>query len=152
MTNVLVSGAQGQMGQSFQYWAPHFTDFEFLFKDLPEFNLLDHEQVEQFFKITPTDIVINCTAYTGVDQAEDEPKMAHQLNAVAIDYLCQLSKAFGFKLIHFSTDYVFDGTASKPYKESDPLNPIGVYGQTKAGGEAVMRSAGIEGWIIRTSW
>ena len=71
---------------------------------------------------------------------------------LAIDYLCQLSKAFGFKLIHFSTDYVFDGTASKPYKESDPLNPIGVYGQTKAGGEAVMRSAGIDGWIIRTSW
>ena len=96
--------------------------------------------------------MINCTAYTAVDQAEDEPNMAHQLNAVAIDYLCQLSKAFGFKLIHFSTDYVFDGTASKPYKESDPLNPIGVYGQTKAGGEAVMRSAGIDGWIIRTSW
>ena len=63
-----------------------------------------------------------------------------------------MSKNYGFKLIHFSTDYVFDGTASKPYKENEYLKPIGVYGQTKADGEAVMRSAGIDGWIIRTSW
>ena len=152
MTKVLLIGVKGQLGQSFQYWAPYFSDFEFFFKDLPQFDLLDHQQLYEYFLSTPTDIVINCAAYTAVDQAEYEPKMAHQLNTVAIDYLCQLSKAFGFKLIHFSTDYVFDGTASKPYKESDPLNPIGVYGQTKAAGEGVMRSAGIDGWIIRTSW
>jgi len=152
MTKVLVIGEKGQLGQSFQYWAPHFTDFEFLYEDLPEFNLLDHEQVEQFFKITPTDIVINCSAYTLVDQAEDEPKIARELNAQAIKSLCELSKTFDFKLIHFSTDYVFDGTASKPYIESDLLNPIGVYGRTKAEGEAFMLSAGIDGWIVRTSW
>ncbi|MGB2313406.1 MAG: dTDP-4-dehydrorhamnose reductase, partial [Flavobacteriaceae bacterium] len=152
MTKILVIGAKGQLGQSFQYWAPHFPDFEFFFKDLPEFNLLEHEQLEQYFTSTSINIVINCAAYTAVDQAEDEPKMTHQLNAVAIEFLCRLSKTFGFKLIHFSTDYVFDGTASKPYRESDPLKPIGVYGQTKAEGEAVMRSTGIDGWIIRTSW
>ena len=152
MTKILVIGANGQLGQSFQYWAPNFPDFEFFFKNLPEFNLLKHEQQEQYFTSTSINIVINCAAYTLVDQAEDEPNMAHQLNAVAIESLCQLSKTFGFKPIHFSTDYVFDGTASKPYKESDPLNPIGVYGQTKAEGEAVMRTAGIDGWIIRTSW
>lgn len=152
MTKVLVIGAKGQLGQSFQYLAPHFPHFEFFFKDLPEFNLLDQGQLERYFKTTPTDILINCAAYTAVDQAEDESKMAQQLNAVAVDSLCQLSKTFGFKLIHFSTDYVFDGTASKPYKESDLTNPIGVYGQTKAEGEAVMRSSEIDGWIIRTSW
>lgn len=152
MTKILVIGAQGQLGQSFQYWAPHFLDFEFFFKDLPKFNLLDHDQLEQYFKSNPIDVVINCSAYTAVDQAEDEPKMARQLNAVAIDTLCKLSKSYGFKLIHFSTDYVFDGTASKPYKESDPLKPIGVYGQTKAEGEDVMCSAGIDGWVIRTAW
>ena len=145
MTKILVIGAKGQLGQSFQYWAPHFPDFEFFFKDIPEFNLLEYEQLEQYFTSTSINIVINCAAYTSVDQAEDEPKMAHQLNAVAIESLCQLSKTFGFKPIHFSSDYVFDGTASKPYKESDPLNPIGVYGQTKAEGEAVMCSAGIDG-------
>ena len=152
MTKVLVIGAQGQLGQSFQYWAPHFPDFEFFFKDLPQLDLLDYHQLHQYFTSTPTDLVINCAAYTAVDQAEDEPKMAQQLNAVAVDSLCQLSKTFGFKLIHFSTDYVFDGTASKPYKENEYLKPIGVYGRTKAEGEAVMRSAGIDGWIIRTSW
>ena len=152
MTKILVIGAQGQLGQSFQYWAPHFLDFEFFFKDLPKFNLLDHDQLEQYFKSNPIDVVINCSAYTAVDQAEDEPKMARQLNAVAIDTLCKLSKSYGFKLIHFSTDYVFDGTASKPYKESDPLKPIGVYGQTKAEGEDVMCSARIDGWVIRTAW
>ena len=152
MTKILVIGAQGQLGQSFQYWAPHFLDLEFFFKDLPKFNLLDHDQLEQYFKSNPIDVVINCSAYTAVDQAEDEPKMARQLNAVAIDTLCKLSKSYGFKLIHFSTDYVFDGTASKPYKESDPLKPIGVYGQTKAEGEDVMCSAGIDGWVIRTAW
>ena len=152
MTKILVIGAQGQLGQSFQYWAPHFLDFEFFFKDLPKLNLLDHDQLEQYFKSNPIDVVINCSAYTAVDQAEDEPKMARQLNAVAIDTLCKLSKSYGFKLIHFSTDYVFDGTASKPFKESDPLKPIGVYGQTKAEGEDVMCSAGIDGWVIRTAW
>jgi dTDP-4-dehydrorhamnose reductase len=152
MTKVLVIGAKGQLGQSFQYWAPHFPHFEFFFKDLPEFNLLDQAQLERYFKTTPTDIVINCVAYTAVDRAEDEPKMAQQLNSVAVDSLCQLSKIFGFKLIHFSTDYVFDGSAHSPYGEDDTLCPLGVYGKTKAEGEAVIQAAGIDGWIIRTSW
>ena len=152
MTKVLVIGAKGQLGQSFQYCATQFPGFEFFFKDLPQLDLLDNQQLHQYFTSTPTDIVINCVAYTEVDQAENEPKMAHQLNALAIESLSQLSKSFGFKLIHFSTDYVFDGSATKPYKESETLNPIGVYGLTKAEGEALMRSAGIDGWIIRTSW
>ena len=152
MTKILVIGSKGQLGQSFKYWSQHFHDFEFLFKDLPEFDLLDQDQLERYYQSTALDVVINCAAYTSVDNAEEEPKIAHQLNALAIEYLCQLSKIFGFKLIHFSTDYVFDGTASIPYKESEPINPIGVYGQTKAYGEAVMQSAEIDGWIIRTSW
>jgi dTDP-4-dehydrorhamnose reductase len=140
------------LGQSYQYWAPHFPNFKIIFKALPELDLSDGDQLEQYFRLTSIDIVINCAAYTAVDQAEDQPENAHQLNSTAINSLCELSKAYGFKLIHFSTDYVFDGTASKPYKESDLLNPIGVYGQTKAEGEAVMRSSEIDGWIIRTSW
>ena len=152
MTKILVIGAKGQLGQSFQYWAPYFPDFEFFFKDHLQLDLVDYHQLHQYFTLTPTDIVINCVAYTAVNQAEDEPKIAHQLNVVAIESLCQLSKTLGFKLIHFSTDYVFDGTASEPYKESDPLKPIGVYGQTKADGEALMYSSRVDGWVIRTSW
>ena len=152
MIKILVTGANGQLGQSFQYWAPAFVDFKFFFYDLPELNLLYHKQLEYFFQSTTIDIVINCAAFTAVDQAEDYPEMAEKLNSVAIDALCKLSKNYGFKLIHFSTDYVFDGKSYEPYKESDHLNPIGVYGQTKAKGEAVILSAGIDGWIIRTSW
>lgn len=152
MTKILVIGANGQLGQSFQYWGPHFPHFKMLFKDLPEFNLLDQDQLERYFQSTAIDVVINCAAYTAVDQAEDQPKNAHQLNATAINSLSELSKAYGFKLIHFSTDYVFDGSADTPYGEDDPLSPLGIYGKTKAEGEAVMQSAGIDGWIIRTSW
>ena len=85
--------------------------------------------------------MINCAAYTAVDQAEDEPKMAHQLNAVAIDYLCQLSKAFGFKLIHFSTDYVFDGNGNEPNRPLDRTNPINIYGKSKAEGEKIINDS-----------
>ena len=152
MTKVLLIGVKGQLGQSFQYWAPLYTNFEFLFKDLPEFNLLDHGQMEKYFNSTSINIVINCAAYTAVDQAEDEPKIAKDLNVHATALLCELSKTLDFKLIHFSTDYVFDGTASEPYKETDPPNPIGVYARTKAEGEAVITNTGIDGWIIRTSW
>lgn len=152
MTKILVIGANGQLGQSFQYWRPHFPHFKMLFKDLPEFNLLDQDQLERYFQSTAIDVVINCAAYTAVDQAEDQPKNAHQLNATAINFLSELSKAYGFKLIHFSTDYVFDGSAYNPYAEDDPLSPLGIYGNTKAEGEAVMKSSGIDGWIIRTSW
>ena len=152
MTKILVIGANGQLGQSFQYWAPYFPNFKIFFEDLPEFNLLDRDQLVHYFKSTSINIVINCAAYTAVDQAEDQPEAAEQINTGAIDSLCQLSKSFGFKLIHFSTDYVFDGSAQTPYGEDDPLSPLGVYGKTKAAGEAVMQSAGIDGWIIRTSW
>ena len=152
MTKILVIGANGQLGQSFQYWGPHFLHFKMLFKDLPELNLLDQDQLERYFQSTAIDVVINCAAYTAVDQAEDQPKNAHQLNATAINSLSELSKAYGFKLIHFSTDYVFDGSADTPYGEDDPLSPLAIYGKTKAEGEALMQSSGIDGWIIRTSW
>ena len=148
----MVIGANGQLGQSFQYWAPHFPNFKILFKDLPELDLLDGDQLERYFKSTSIDIVINCAAYTAVDLAEDQPEEAQKLNATAINSLSELSKAYGFKLIHFSTDYVFDGSADTPYGEDDPLSPLGIYGKTKAEGEALMQSAGIDGWIIRTSW
>ncbi len=152
MNRVLVIGAHGQLGQSFRHWTPQYPNFQFFFEDLPAFDLLDREFLRQYFESTSINIVINCAAYTAVDQAEDEAEKAHLLNTEAIDLLCKLSKTFGFKLIHFSTDYVFDGTALSPYKEEDMLNPLGVYGTTKAQGEKVMRTSGIDGWIIRTSW
>ena len=152
MNKILLIGAKGQLGQSFQYCAPHFPHFKFYFKDLPELNLLDQNQLKQFFNSNSINIVINCAAYTAVDDAEDEPQNVWQLNVQAIDSLCELSKIFGFKLINYSTDYVFDGAGDTPYSEEHPLCPIGVYGNSKAEGESVIQTSGIDGWIIRTSW
>lgn len=152
MPKILVIGARGQLGQSFRYWASDFAHFDFDFQDLPEFDLSQVEQLQRYFKTTPTDVVINCAAHTAVDQAEDQAEKARRLNAVAVQSLCTLAKTFGFKLIHFSTDYVFDGTATRPYDESQPVGPTCVYGLTKAEGENAMLHAEIDGWIIRTAW
>ena len=152
MTKILVIGANGQLGQSFQYCAPYFPNFKILFKDLPELDLLDGKQLGRYFRSTSIEVVINCAAYSAVDQAEDEPENAQALNVTALDSLCKLSKAKGIKLIHFSTDYVFDGAAHTPYSEDHPLSPLGVYAKTKARGESVMQTSGIDGWIIRSSW
>ena len=136
MTKILVIGANGQLGQSFQYWAPYFPNFKIFFEDLPEFNLLDRDQLVHYFKSTSINIVINCAAYTAVDLAEKEQDLAKKVNTDAVALLCDLSKKHQFKLVHFSTDYVFDGTANAPYREDHPVNPIGVYGKTKAAAEA----------------
>ena len=119
MAKILVIGTKGKLGKSYQYWSPYYPNFEFFFKDLPELNILDKEQLEEYFKKTPISYVINCAAYTAVDQAEIHPDKAQELNVTAVDSLCELSKQFGFKLIHFSTDYVFDGAANSSYEEDD---------------------------------
>lgn len=152
MIKVLIIGASGQLGQSFQYWAPHFPGYKFLFKDLPEFDLMDQMAVSAYFMETSINIVINCAAYTAVDLAEKEQDLAKKVNTDAVALLCDLSKKHQFKLVHFSTDYVFDGTANAPYREDHPVNPIGVYGKTKAAAEAIIQAAAIDSWIIRTSW
>lgn len=152
MIKILVIGAKGQLGQSFRYCAPQFPSFEFFFEDLPDFNVLNPDQLEQYFKSSSINIVINCVAYTAVDIAESESKTSHLLNVKAVALLTEFSKKFEFKLIHFSTDYVFDGTAKIPYSEEHSLHPLGVYGKNKAEGETVMQTAQINGWIIRTSW
>ena len=152
MNNILVTGCNGQLGSEFKNLASKYSQFKFFFKDISELDLLDSNQLERYFRSTSIEVVVNCAAYTAVDQAEAEPENAQALNVTALDSLCKLSRAKGFKLIHFSTDYVFGGTAHSPYSEDDPLCPLGVYGKTKARGESVMQTSGIDGWIIRTSW
>ena len=151
-TRVLVIGAKGQLGQSFKYCSKNFSSFNFSFEDLPNFDLLDHEQLVEYFKSKPINVVINCAAYTEVDKAEKELDKAIKLNLDAVQSLCKLSKKYKFKLIHYSTDYVFDGTENNPYNENHPINPIGVYGKTKAAGEKIIMQERIDSWIIRTSW
>ena len=152
MTKILVTGANGQLGQSFQSLAEQFSNFEFIFTDLPEMDLCDIEKLQHYFKSNTIDFVVNCVAYTAVDRAEEEVEKAKEINAGVVNNLCELAKIHPFRLVHFSTDYVFDGSAATPYLEEDLTQPIGVYGKTKEAGEKLILNAGLDAWIIRTSW
>ncbi|MDP2791000.1 MAG: dTDP-4-dehydrorhamnose reductase, partial [Rectinemataceae bacterium] len=96
--------------------------------------------------------IINCAAYTAVDKAEDEPELARRINAAGPGNIAAVAKEIGAKLIHISTDYVFDGAGTKPYEEDDPVGPTGMYGQTKVEGEVLVRTACPEHFILRTAW
>jgi dTDP-4-dehydrorhamnose reductase len=98
------------------------------------------------------DVIVNAAAYTAVDRAENEPDLAHAVNAAAPALLAQEAKQRGALLIHYSTDYVYDGTKAAPYIETDPTNPLGAYGRSKLAGEAGIRAAGADHLIFRTSW
>ena len=98
------------------------------------------------------DIVINCAAYTAVDKAESEPDEAFSINALGAGFLAKACAMTGTRLLHFSTDYVFGGDGTTPYREDDPVNPIGVYGKSKREGEEAVLASGANAWVVRTSW
>ena len=152
MTKILVTGANGQLGKSFKLVAKKFINFKFFFVDLPEVDLRVKEQLYPFFEANFIDFVINCAAFTEVDQAEDEVELTLETNLNIVSNLCELSQKYQFKIVQLSSDYVFDGNASKPYETDEPVNPIGVYGKSKAAAEQAILNAEIDAWIIRTSW
>ena len=151
---ILVIGANGQLGKSIQKIVSGAKqNNEFVFVGRGELDLSKKESIASYFDNNNFDVIINCGAYTAVDRAEEEQNLTNQVNHLAIKQLARIAKEQKAKLIHISTDYVFDGTGSKPYKETDKTNPINVYGKTKLAGEkalqAIMSTNAI---IIRTSW
>jgi len=117
-----------------------------------EVDITDYQALENFAKTEPFEHIINCSAYTEVDKAEEEYEKAYAINTIGVGNLANIAKANNMKLIHFSTDYVFDGNSSTPYKEDDPTNPLSVYGQSKLDGENFIRQVLDEHYIIRISW
>ncbi|WP_319380112.1 dTDP-4-dehydrorhamnose reductase [Thiomicrorhabdus sp.] len=149
---ILVIGKNGQLGMSFQKLARRYHRCEFIFTDRDEINLLESNSLDSFFKDNSFDIVINCAAYTAVDKAETEVKIADQINHLAVMHLAELCRQKDVVLIHVSTDYVFSGKGFQPYVESDPVAPQCVYGETKLKGEQAIGKIKPKGCIIRTSW
>jgi dTDP-4-dehydrorhamnose reductase len=149
---ILVTGKNGQLGQSIQKIAGEYAEYDFTFVGRDELNLARAKSIADYFKDKHFDAIINCGAYTAVDKAESEPELAHQINHLAVKQLAEIAKQQNSILIHISTDYVFDGTNHKPYVETDKTNPINVYGLTKLKGEQAMQAIGCRGSIIRTSW
>jgi len=149
---ILVTGANGQLGSEIRSLSEVFVDLNFIFKDLPDLDICNFVELDQFVDENKIDSIINCAAYTAVDKAEEDGKIAQKVNAEGVLNLVKVLKKGNGKLIHISTDYVFDGESFMPYKESDSVSPIGVYGNTKREGELSVINSDIDGIVIRTSW
>ena len=149
---VLITGSNGQLGSEIKELASDYENLECIFRDLPELDICDIKALTTCIVDENINAVINCAAYTAVDKAEENPVIVQQVNAKGVLNLADALKKVDGKLIHISTDYVFDGNYSQPYKESDPVSPIGVYGETKRAGELAVLNSSIDSIVIRTSW
>lgn len=154
MKKVLVVGSGGQLGSSIRKIVSEEqnAEFEFIFVDYPEFDLGRPGIIETFFFANKVDVVINCSAYTAVDKAEEEIEKAFVINADAVGQLAKESFEQGAIFIHVSTDYVFNGDGSEPYQIGDLTAPINVYGKSKLAGEKLTLENNPNSYIIRTSW
>lgn len=152
MKNILITGANGQLGACFKKISGDYTECNFIFKASSEADITDKSKLVKLFAEVKPHWVINCAAYTNVEKAEAEEEKAFKINAEASKNLAELCVANQAKLVHFSTDYVFDGKAEKPYKETDKTNPINVYGASKLKGEILIAETLKEHFIFRTSW
>lgn len=150
--SVLVTGANGQLGNELRVVAADYPTHHFIFTSRKELAVDDADAVKRFFAEQQIDYCINCAAYTAVDKAESDPEAAYRINETAAACLATLCNEHHTRLIHISTDYVFNGQATEPYKEDDPTNPLGVYGVSKRKGEEAVLKNDPSAVIIRTSW
>ena len=149
---ILVTGGDGQLGTSLKRHAINYPDYVFTFIDVQDLDISDSKGMAEFLTAQNPDIIINCAAYTAVDKAESNPEQAMSVNAIAIGEMAKICSVSGIRLIHISTDYVFDGMNYRPYRETDLINPISVYAKTKQEGERRILQEKVNGIIIRTSW
>ena len=152
MKNILVTGANGQLGQCFQKHSKEYLRYKFLFCSSKELDITSMNSLEGFFNKNKIDYCINTAAYTNVENAEIEKEKAFAVNAEGTRNIAKVCKKYETILFHFSTDYVFNGQAIHPYKESDQVDPINIYGASKLKGEEEIISNLDKYFIFRTSW
>lgn len=150
--NILVTGANGQLGNELRRLAPQHGSHQFFFTDVEELDITDAQAIFTFVKKESINLVINCAAFTAVDKAENQQELCHLLNAEAPGFLAAAMNEVDGWMLQISTDYVFDGTSHVPYRETDPTAPIGVYGRTKLEGEEIVMRTCPKGVIVRTAW
>lgn len=149
---VLVTGANGQLGQSIQFIANQYPNVQFIYTDYQELDITNFESCHTVFAKYKPQFCINTAAYTAVDKAESEAEKAHLINAIGPEILAKVCKEYDTILLHISTDFIFDGTSTQPYLETDIPNPQSVYGKTKLDGELAVQKNWEKHYIIRTSW
>jgi dTDP-4-dehydrorhamnose reductase len=150
MKKVLLTGKNGQLGWELQRSLSAFG--EIIATDSDEMDLTDPDAIRRLVRDTRPDFIINPAAYTAVDKAESEPGIAEAVNAIAPGILAEEARLLGAVLVHYSTDYVFDGDKTSPYSEDDLPNPQNVYGRTKLAGEQAVLASGCKHLVLRTSW
>ncbi|GHT78785.1 NAD(P)-dependent oxidoreductase [Bacteroidia bacterium] len=151
MSHLLITGANGQLGNELRKLAPACSHHRFFFTDLAELDITNPNAIEAFFADNRIDAVVNCAAYTAVDKAESDEAAALLINATAVQYLAQACSRRQATLVHVSTDYVYDGRACTPYSENHPAAPLSAYGRTKLAGEKAALSTE-KAVILRTAW
>ena len=150
--NVLVLGGNGQLANEIRVASSFYNSGVFIFKNSKELDICDFHKLQKVVKQNNVSIIINCAAYTNVDAAENDWEKAYKINCLGVkNSLAALPQLKG-KLIHFSTDYVFDGKSQIPYKVDDTVNPVTAYGKTKYFGELEILKSDVDSIIIRTSW
>ena len=151
---ILVTGANGQLGKSIKSLVePQKKSHSFVFVTRDQLDLSSPSNIQNYFDTHKFDLIINCAAYTAVDKAESYQEEADMINHIAVKKIAEIAKSNNIKLIHISTDFVFDGLKHKPYSESDACSPLNIYGKTKLEGEnAILSIMKFNATIIRTSW
>jgi dTDP-4-dehydrorhamnose reductase len=152
MIKILVTGGNGQLAQCLKDVVINDNELNVDFQDLPYLDITDKQQLESYFSKNELDYCINCAAYTFVDLAEEQSNLAYAVNAEGPKNLAEVCKKYQVKLLHISTDFVFDGKKQTPYIETDMPNPLGVYGTSKWQGERYIQEVMQDYFILRTSW
>ena len=152
MPSYLVTGGSGQLGQCFHAVTNQFSEINLFFASRNEVDITRSETLANFYSKNPFDGIINCAAYTNVDQAEKEEESVLKINTEGLQNLIDFAENKDLSIIHFSTDYVFDGQATEPYPEEVVTNPIGIYGESKSQGEIRLSKSSCKNATIRTSW
>lgn len=152
MTTILITGSKGQLGNEMQQAAVRFPAFNYIYTDVAELDICDKSALDAFVKANNVNVIVNCAAYTAVDKAEDDVELCYKINRDAVRNIAEVANDNKVKVVHISTDYVFDGTNYLPYTEDMPVCPATVYGKSKLEGEQALLENCKESVILRTAW
>ncbi|MGP1992279.1 dTDP-4-dehydrorhamnose reductase [Zobellia laminariae] len=151
--NILITGGNGQLGSELKELSDEYSDFTFFFTDVKNLDITNEKEVRKFVIENHIKVILNCAAYTAVDKAEEEKDLANLVNSEAVKIIAQIAKEQNSRLIHISTDYIFDGQGFSPYTVNNLANPVNHYGESKWEGEkALLAINPPNSLIIRTSW
>ncbi len=149
---VLVTGREGQVAHALAERGAGHDGLELVFAARPDFDLADPDSIRAAVRNARPDVIVSAAAYTAVDNAEDDEDTARAVNAVGPGILAAEARDVGARVIHISTDYVFDGSGERAWRETDPVSPVGAYGRSKLAGEEAVRAASLDHLIFRTAW